>query len=80
MHPCMTFGALGAHIEDDEDFSHHFDDVHYHPVKHGLVNHVRDWPCSSFHRWVHTGVYPADWGGGSISATNTSMEHSTGEP
>ena len=39
-------------IEDDEDFSHHFDDVPYNPVKHGLVNRVRDWPCSSFHRWV----------------------------
>lgn len=39
-------------IEDDEDFSHHFDDVHYNPVKHGLVNGAGDWPWSSFHRWV----------------------------
>ncbi len=67
-------------IEDDEDFSQHFDYVHYNPVKHGLVNRAGDWPWSSFHRWVHAGVYPADWGGGSISTANAAMEHSTGEP
>ena len=49
-------------MEDNEDFSHHFDDVHYNPVKHGLVNRAGDWPWSSFHRWVRAGVYPADWG------------------
>ena len=33
-------------------FSHHFDDVHDHAVKHGLVNRTGDWPWSSFHRRV----------------------------
>jgi putative transposase len=32
------------------------------PVKHELVKQVRDWPHSSFHRDVHVGLFPADWG------------------
>jgi len=32
-------------------------------VKHGLVESVRDWPYSTFHRHVKQGAYPADWGG-----------------
>jgi len=33
------------------------------PVKHGHVAQVRDWPYSSFHRYVAEGVYPIDWAG-----------------
>jgi putative transposase len=32
-------------------------------VKHGLVSRVRDWPYSSFHRFVRTGLLPLDWAG-----------------
>ena len=45
------------------NFARHVDYVHYNPVKHGLIKHVRDWPYSSFHRYVRSGIYPADWGG-----------------
>jgi putative transposase len=34
------------------------------PLKHRLVNRVRDWPYSSFHRDVREGPFPEDWGGG----------------
>jgi|GEM_PF-2518673 len=40
--------------------------VHINPVKHGLVRYVADWPCSTFHRLVAEGVYPANWGGGDV--------------
>ena len=50
-------------IRDEDDFAHHLDYVHYNPVKHGLVQRVQDWPCSSFHRYVRKGIYPADWAG-----------------
>ncbi|BEV71872.1 hypothetical protein THUN1379_13540 [Paludibacterium sp. THUN1379] len=40
----------------------HLDYLHFNPVKHGLVNRVRDWPYSTFHREVSLGRYPADWG------------------
>lgn len=51
-------------IRDEADFLAHMDYVHINPVKHGWVKHVADWPYSTFHRLVKTGVYPADWAGG----------------
>jgi putative transposase len=39
-------------IGDDRDFARHVDYIHFNPVKHGLVQRVRDWPDSSFHRYV----------------------------
>lgn len=52
-------------IRDEDDYARHFDYLHGNPLKHGLVTRVRDWPWSSFHRWVKQGVYPVDWGGDS---------------
>ena len=39
-------------IRDQEDFNHHLDYIHINPVKHGLVTAPKDWPYSTFHRWV----------------------------
>jgi len=39
------------------------DYIHYNPVKHGLVTQVKDWPYSSFHRYVRDGLLPEDWAG-----------------
>jgi putative transposase len=50
-------------IRDDRDFDRHVDYIHYNPVKHCLVTRVRDWPYSSFHRYVRLGLLPPDWGG-----------------
>jgi putative transposase len=50
-------------IRDDRDFERHIDYIHFNPVKHGLVTRVRDWPHSSFHRYVRQGLMPEDWGG-----------------
>ena len=49
-------------IRDEEDFRRHMEYIHYNPVKHGLVAAPRDWPHSSFHRYVVKGSYDADWG------------------
>ncbi len=49
-------------IADDDDYARHFDYVHWNPVRHGLVGAARDWPWSTFHRWVGLGVYADDWG------------------
>jgi len=48
-------------LEDEDDFERHFDYIHYNPVKHGYVKCPRDWPWSSFHRWVEADVYPRNW-------------------
>ena len=49
-------------IKDEEDFARHIDYLHHNPVKHGHTEKVRDWPYSSFHRFVEKNVYPLDWG------------------
>jgi putative transposase len=50
-------------IRDESDFARHVDYVHFNPVKHGLAQRVRDWPFSSFHRYVREGLLPDDWAG-----------------
>ena len=49
-------------IRDERDYENHVDYCHINPLKHGLVTTVRDWPFSTFHRYVQEGIYPLDWG------------------
>ncbi|MCX7103307.1 MAG: transposase [Methylobacter sp.] len=49
-------------IRDERDYEKHCDYIHWNPVKHGLVSCVRDWPYSSFHRFVGLEIYSPDWG------------------
>lgn len=51
-------------LRDETDLRRHVEYIHFNPVKHGLVERVGDWPYSTFHRYVHAGVYPIDWAGG----------------
>jgi putative transposase len=53
-------------LRDEEDLQRHLDYIHYNPVKHGLVQRVKDWQWSSFHRYVRMGCYDADWGGDNV--------------
>jgi putative transposase len=48
-------------VRDEEDYARHVDYIHYNPVKHGLVTQVKDWPYSTFSRWVRQGVYTEAW-------------------
>jgi putative transposase len=50
-------------LRDENDFARHLDYIHFNPVKHGHAARVRDWPYSSFRRWVRLGGYPEDWAG-----------------
>lgn len=50
-------------IRDDIDLQRHVDYIHYNPVKHGLVSNVKDWPHSTFHRYVKDDVYAESLGG-----------------
>jgi len=56
-------------IRDEDDFRRHIDYLHFNPVKHGLVKRVRDWPYSTFHRFVKKGFYPPGWGGDEMGDT-----------
>jgi putative transposase len=53
-------------IRDERDYEQHFDYIHYNPVRHSLVDRVIDWPWSSFHRYVHLGLYEPEWGVGKL--------------
>lgn len=48
-------------IRDDVDYEKHMDYLHYNPVKHHLVKQVKDWPYSTFHRYVKNGFYSENW-------------------
>ena len=50
-------------VRDEADLRHHVDYIHMNPVKHGHAAAVRDWPYSSFHRFVRLGWLPPDWAG-----------------
>ncbi|MGV8893080.1 MAG: REP-associated tyrosine transposase [Burkholderiaceae bacterium] len=50
-------------VRDERDLQTHCDYIHFNPVKHGYASKVVDWPHSTFHAYVASGVYPADWGG-----------------
>ena len=41
---------LEHHIRDEEDYINHLNYCWHNPVKHGLVDHPKHWPYSSYHR------------------------------
>jgi putative transposase len=49
-------------VRDEDDLKRCVDYVHWNPKKHGYVGNVRDWPWSSFHRYVAMGEYTLEWG------------------
>ena len=49
-------------IRDQQDFDKHFDYIHFNPVKHGYVKKTIEWPWSTFHRYISSGIYDPDWG------------------
>ena len=51
-------------IRDGLDLQRHLDYVHYNPVKHGYVARPVDWPCSSIHRFIRSGLISPDWAAG----------------
>jgi putative transposase len=66
-------------IISDRDYAAHVDYIHFNPVKHGWVQAVRDWPYSTFHRWVERSVIhhkPEFWMDGCV-VDGTSFIHST---
>ncbi|HUT94284.1 MAG TPA: transposase [Thermoguttaceae bacterium] len=49
-------------IRDEDDWKHHLDYIHYNPVKHGLASAPREWPYSTFAKYVRLGEYDEYWG------------------
>ena len=54
------------------DLENHVNYIHYNPIKHGLVEDLRDWPYSSFHHYVQNGQIGENWASsrlGGVEAT-----------
>lgn len=49
-------------IKSEDEYNNHINYIHFNPVKHGLVNAVKDWEYSSFHKFVKKGFYEENWG------------------
>lgn len=49
-------------IINQEDLNNQIDYIHYNPVKHELVQKVKDWNYSSFHKFVKQSLYEDNWG------------------
>ncbi len=52
-------------ITTDFDYANHINYVHVNPLKHGYVDQVKDWPYSTFHRYVKDKILAEDWCGDS---------------
>jgi len=61
-------------LRDETDFARHVEYIHFNPVKHGLVSSAMDWPYSSFRQYVEAGVYPPDWGRGTMDIEGVGRE------
>jgi len=57
-------------IRDEQDYERHMDYMHYNPVKHDFTRSVKDWPYSTFHRYVKEGVYNENWAGDGVLSIN----------
>ncbi|APZ95342.1 REP-associated tyrosine transposase [Fuerstiella marisgermanici] len=64
-------------VRDEMDLERCADYIHWNPRKHRLVDRVRDWRWSSFHRFVALGHYNIDWGG---AAQKDTEDFDWGEP
>ena len=49
-------------IRDENELNNHINYIHYNPVKHKLVQNVKDWEYSSFHKFVENNFYDKNWG------------------
>lgn len=66
-------------IQDEDDFEAHFDYIHWNPVKHGYALSPKEWPHSSFHKWVKQGVYDLEWGSHQVPPKTLSQLSNQGE-
>ncbi|NND96524.1 MAG: transposase [Pirellulaceae bacterium] len=66
-------------VRDEVDLERCVDYIHWNPRKHAIVRRVKDWPYSSFQRFVSEGQYEADWGG-TAPASIVGQKEIWGEP
>jgi putative transposase len=48
-------------IRHDTHFAQHADYIHFNLMEHDHASHAKDWPYSTFHRYVKQGCYSSGW-------------------
>ncbi len=48
-------------IRDEKDLYKHIDYIHFNPIKHKYVNTTKDFPYSTFNKFVSSGYYNENW-------------------
>ena len=48
-------------IRDDDDLYRHLDYIHFNPIKHNYVKALKDFPFSSFNKFVKMDYYDENW-------------------
>jgi putative transposase len=48
--------------QDTAEIERAVDYIHWNPCKHGLVKNVREYPWSTFQKFMKAGQYPENWG------------------
>ncbi len=48
-------------IRDENDLYKHLDYIHFNPIKHQYVNKTKEFPYSSFKKFVKLGYYDESW-------------------
>ena len=61
-------------IRDEQDYERHLDYIHYNPVKHGHVKSPSQWPYSSIHRYINTGILPANWASADVIERGSNLQ------
>ncbi|MBA2655783.1 MAG: hypothetical protein H0U70_02225 [Tatlockia sp.] len=54
-------------IKDRLDYENHVNYIHYNPLKHGLVKTLNDWPWTSFHYYVQSGLINENWASSTLN-------------
>ena len=49
-------------IRDEQDYIRHVEYIHHNPVRHGYTAKASDWPYSSIHRFIKSGMIDKNWG------------------
>jgi putative transposase len=67
-------------VRDDDELEALCAYAHYNPVKHGYVTRPRDWPHSTIHRFIESGIYLPRWGEGPPDSLSKVNDDWIGEP
>ena len=61
-------------IRDEQDYEKHLEYIHYNPVKHGHVKSPSEWPYSSIHRYINSGILPANWASSGVTGRDSKLQ------